>query len=55
MAKPVGKCAACGAEMTFRYRPMDGWNISGFICGTCYSQKLLEHYIEPDRRSITKK
>jgi hypothetical protein len=34
---------------------MDGWNVSGFICGACYSQKLLEHYIEPDRRGITKK
>jgi hypothetical protein len=55
MAKTVGKCVACSAEMTFRYRPMEGWNVTGFICGACYSQKLLEHYIEQDRRGITKK
>lgn len=50
------KCAICGAELvTFKYRPMPEWNMSGLLCGQCYDKKLLEHYIQPDRRSITKK
>lgn len=51
-----GKCALCGAELTaFKYRPMPEWNIEGLVCGQCYTQKLTEHYIAPDRRGITRK
>ena len=50
------KCALCGAELgAFSYRPMPQWNVSGMLCGQCYDKKLLEHYITPDRRGITKK
>jgi len=49
------KCALCGAEMKFRYKPMDSWNVPGLICGVCYDKRLMEHYISPDRRGITKK
>lgn len=55
MAKTSGRCAACGNEMTFRYRPMPEWNLQGEICSSCYGQKLMEHYIAPDRRDVTKK
>jgi hypothetical protein len=55
MAKPAGKCAVCGADLTFKYKPMPEWNLSGFICGQCYGQKLTEHYIAPDRRGVTKR
>lgn len=55
MAKTTGRCAVCGGEMAFRYRPMPEWNIQGEICGTCYGQKLTEHYIALDRRDLTKK
>ncbi len=55
MAKTSGRCAACGNEMTFRYKPMSEWNIQGEICSSCYGQKLTEHYIAPDRRDVTKK
>jgi hypothetical protein len=34
---------------------MPEWNISGIICGKCYSEKLVEYYIAQDRRDITKK
>ena len=49
------KCTMCGSELAFRYRPMPQWNISGMICGKCYDKKLIEHYIAPDRRNITKR
>jgi|GEM_PF-816063 len=50
------KCSLCGANIgEFRYRPMPQWNISGMLCGPCYDKKLLDHYIAPDRREITKR
>ena len=55
MAKTPGRCASCGNTMTFRYRPMPEWNLQGDLCGVCYSQKLTEHYIAPDRRDVTKR
>lgn len=55
MTKISSKCGACGNEMTFRYRPMQEWGIEGDLCGACYSQKLTEHYIAPDRRDVTKR
>ena len=27
-----------------RYTPMKEWEISGTICGDCYSKKLSDHY-----------
>lgn len=52
----ASKCTLCGADnLIFRYRPMPSWNISGVLCGQCYDKRLTEHYIEPDRRGITKK
>jgi hypothetical protein len=41
--------------MTFKYRPMEKWNISGTLCSQCYEKKLMEHYIAPDRRDVTKR
>ncbi|MGI0037260.1 MAG: hypothetical protein ACRD99_02740 [Nitrososphaera sp.] len=50
------KCTLCGTELTsFKYRPMPQWNLNGMLCGQCYDRRLLEHYIQPDRRAITKK
>jgi hypothetical protein len=49
-------CTLCGTALTsFKYRAMPQWNMSGLLCGQCYDKRLLEHYIQPDRRSITKK
>ncbi|MEO9320566.1 MAG: hypothetical protein ABI361_07845 [Nitrososphaera sp.] len=48
-------CALCGSPLKFKYRPMDGWNISGLLCGKCYETKLTEQYIAEDRRGITKR
>lgn len=50
------KCALCGTTLTsFKYRPMPQWNLTGLLCGQCYDKRLLDHYIQPDRRAITKK
>jgi hypothetical protein len=50
------KCALCGADIgEFRYNSMPQWNVSGMLCSHCYDKKLLEHYIAPDRRGVTKK
>lgn len=52
----VTKCSLCGTELgAFSYRPMQKWNVSGMLCGQCYDKKLLDHYITPDRRGITKR
>jgi hypothetical protein len=52
----TSKCALCGVELTsFKYRPMAEWNISGMLCSRCYDKKLLDHYVQPDRRNITKR
>lgn len=50
------KCSLCGADLgEFRYQAMPEWNVSGPLCSQCYEKKLLDHYIAPDRRGITKK
>lgn len=50
------KCALCGSELgAFRYNPMPQWNVSGMLCSQCYDKKLLDQYIAPDRREITKR
>jgi hypothetical protein len=38
------KCALCGNVITFRYKAMRQWNISGELCGDCYGKKITEHY-----------
>ena len=41
------KCGICNKDIkNFKYAAMPEWNISEFICGDCYSQKLTEHYIK---------
>ncbi|HEY7733864.1 MAG TPA: hypothetical protein VIB07_03640 [Nitrososphaera sp.] len=56
MGKESLKCTLCGSALTeFKYRPMQEWNVSGMLCGQCYDKRLMEHYIQPDRRNITKK
>jgi len=56
LRKEKSKCALCGADLTeFKYMPMAEWNISGMLCGQCYDTRLMEHYIQPDRRNVTKK
>ena len=56
MGDNPSKCALCGGDLgAFTYWPMAKWNISGLICSQCYDKKLLDHYIAPDRRDITKK
>jgi hypothetical protein len=55
MGDTPSKCTLCGNDMTFKYRPMEKWNISGMLCSQCYEKKLIEHYIAPDRRDVTKR
>lgn len=31
--------------INFRYTAMTDWNISGYLCGKCYGQKLAEYYL----------
>lgn len=38
------KCGICGGAVTTRYEPMDKWEVSGPLCGKCYSKKIFEHY-----------
>jgi len=47
-------CTLCHNNLTFSYRPMSEWNISGLICGQCYDKKLFEHYIAPYRKASQK-
>ncbi|HEU0145078.1 MAG TPA: hypothetical protein VFQ47_09865, partial [Nitrososphaera sp.] len=51
---PSVSCALCGSSLTFRYKPMPEWNISGQICGQCYDKKLFEHYLAPYRKTSQK-
>ena len=38
------KCSVCGESVAKMYVAMKEWSITGFLCGTCYSAKLHEHY-----------
>jgi NAD-dependent oxidoreductase involved in siderophore biosynthesis len=49
------KCVLCGNELTFKYKKMEEWKISGYICGICYDKKLSEFYISPDRKDVVKR
>lgn len=41
------KCGICNKEIKdFKYVAMPQWNISEYLCGVCYSQKLTDHYIK---------
>lgn len=55
MDKNVLKCALCGNKLIFRYKSMEEWKISGYICGMCYQNKLTEFYIPPDRKDVVKR
>jgi len=55
MAKTDLKCVLCGNKLTLKYKPMDEWKITGYICGVCYEKNLTEFYISPDRRDIVKR
>jgi hypothetical protein len=56
MGESTLKCALCGGDLgAFTYQPMPKWNIAGLICSKCYDKKLLDHYIAPERRDVTKK
>lgn len=49
------KCVLCGNTLTFRYKSMEEWNLSGYLCGICYEKKLTEFYISPDRKDVVKR
>ncbi len=40
----VEKCTLCKNPMPHKYVGMPQWKIEGFLCGSCYSQKINEHY-----------
>jgi hypothetical protein len=42
------KCSLslCNNQISlFRYKATKQWNIQGYLCNDCYSNKLTEHYI----------
>ena len=40
------KCQICSKELEdIKYVPMPEWKISKYLCSTCYSKRLSEHYI----------
>ena len=46
-----GRCVLCKSDLiNFRYTAMTDWNISGYICGKCYGQKLAEYYLSSKDR-----
>ena len=49
------ECVLCGNKLTFKYKSMEEWKISGYICGICYDKKLTEFYISPDRKDVVKR
>lgn len=48
------KCSLslCNNQISlFRYKAMKQWNIQGYLCNDCYSNKLTEHYISTKENS----
>ena len=44
-------CKVCDKEIKdFKYIAMPEWNISGYLCGICYSQKLSEYYMNHEKK-----
>ena len=42
------KCTVCNNEINnFKYKPMQQWNVFGYLSGDCYSKKLVEYYHPP--------
>ena len=40
------KCSICNGQIPiFRYKAMEQWNIQGYLCSDCYSNKLREYYV----------
>jgi len=45
------RCGICDKEIKeFKYIAMPKWNISGYLCGICYSHRLSEHYIKHEEK-----
>ena len=38
------KCVVCNGDIDHAYIAMKEWNMDGYLCGKCYSKKLLEFY-----------
>lgn len=48
------KCVLCGNSLTFTYKGMREWNISGNLCGNCYGKKLTDYYISSKVKNVAK-
>jgi hypothetical protein len=45
------ECKICSKEIKdFKYAAMPEWNISEYLCGSCYSKKLSEYYIKHEEK-----
>ncbi|MGI0004505.1 MAG: hypothetical protein ACREAX_04325 [Candidatus Nitrosotenuis sp.] len=42
--KEETKCSSCNGKVEQKYIPMKEWDMSGFLCGKCYSERLSGHY-----------
>ena len=46
------KCSLSNNQISlFRYKAMKQWNIQGYLCDDCYSNRLTEHYISTKENS----
>lgn len=46
------KCEICNGNLKdFKYVAMPEWNISKYLCGSCYSKKLSEYYLKHDEKN----
>lgn len=37
-------CTICKVKVQREFHPMREWNMTGPICGDCYSRKIHNHY-----------
>lgn len=45
------KCGLCNKNLKdFKYIAMPEWDISQYLCGSCYSKKLSEYYIKREKK-----
>jgi hypothetical protein len=45
------KCGLCNKSLNdFKYIAMPEWDISKYLCGSCYSKKLSEYYIKREKK-----
>ena len=39
-------CILCHKELKHKYKPSKGWNLEGFLCSDCHTQKIKEQILK---------